>query len=228
MPKIVLIRHAHSTANAAGVLSGQLPDVHLSKSGKEQAERLAERLGKLTISQVQVSPMDRCSETLVPWLAKYGKNVNVIMEPNLVEVDYGKWTGKKLSVLALKKEWRVVQNTPSAMIFPEGESLANAQERAKRALMKSIKRAGNGTALLVSHGDVIKSIVAAVLGTHLDNFQKIVIDPASITVLDFDGNDFRVLTLNNTSTPIAEYAKVEAMARRRKALLGGGSGRKIR
>jgi probable phosphoglycerate mutase len=100
VPKIVLIRHAHSTANAAGVLSGQLPNVHLSKSGQEQAERLAERLGKLTIAQVQVSPMDRCSETLAPWLAIYGKNVNVITEPNLVEVDYGKWSGKKLATLS--------------------------------------------------------------------------------------------------------------------------------
>jgi len=82
----------------------------------------------------------------------------------------------------------------------------------------------SGLQVIVSHGDVIKSIVAAVLGTHLDNFQKIVIDPASITVIDFDGSDFRVLTLNNTSTPISELAKVEGKKRRNRALLGGGSG----
>jgi broad specificity phosphatase PhoE len=110
------------------------------------------------------------------------------------------------------------------MYFPAGEGLAHVQVRAMRAVHSAA--AEGGLQVLVSHGDVIKSIVAAVLGTHLDNFQKIVIDPASITVLDFDGTDFRVLTLNNTSTPIVDFAKTSAKKRAAKALLGGGSGKK--
>ena len=107
------------------------------------------------------------------------------------------------------------------MYFPDGEGLANVQVRAMRALHQAAATPGNQ--ILVSHGDVIKSIVAAVLGTHLDNFQKIVIDPASVTVLDFDGTDFRVITLNSTNAAIADLVPTKKKSIG-KALLGGGSG----
>jgi broad specificity phosphatase PhoE len=98
------------------------------------------------------------------------------------------------------------------------------QVRAMRAVHAAA--AEGGLQIIVSHGDVIKSVVAAVLGTHLDNFQKIVIDPASITVLDYDGSDFRILTLNNTATPIVDFAKASSARRVTRALLGGGAGKK--
>ena len=220
MPKIVLIRHAHSTANAAGVLSGQLPNVHLSKSGLEQAERLAERLGKLTIAQVQVSPMDRCLETLAPWLAKYGKTVNVITEPNLVEVDYGKWSGKKLATLSRAKLWRKVQGQPSAVTFPEGESLAQMQVRAMKTVHDFFETDLELT-VMVSHGDVIKAIVASSLGMHLDDFQRIVIDPASITILESNGGAIRLTRLNDSDSSVSELLQSK---NKRGHLLGGGKG----
>jgi broad specificity phosphatase PhoE len=160
---------------------------------------------------------------MAPFLAAISKaqRPKVFVTDDLSEVDYGKWTGKKLSSLYRHKLWKTVQNRPSAMYFPEGEGLANVQVRAMRALHMAAATPGNQ--ILVSHGDVIKSIVAAVLGTHLDNFQKIVIDPASVTVLDFDGTDFRVITLNSTTSAIADLvpAKKKSIG---KALLGGGSG----
>ena len=220
MPKIVLIRHAHSTANAAGVLSGQMPNVHLSKSGQEQAERLAERLGRLTISQVQVSPMDRCTETLAPWLAKYGKNVTVLTEPNLIEVDYGKWSGKKLSTLSRAKLWRKVQGQPSAVTFPEGESLAQMQVRAMKAVHDFFASDLELT-IMVSHGDVIKAIVASSMGMHLDDFQRIVIDPASITILESNGGAIRLTRLNDSDSTVSELLQSK---NKRGHLLGGGKG----
>ena len=220
MPKIVLIRHAHSTANASGVLSGQLPNVHLSKSGQEQAKRLAERLGKLTIAQVQVSPMDRCSETLAPWLAKYGKNVKVITEPNLVEVDYGKWSGKKLATLSRAKLWRKVQGQPSAVTFPEGESLSQMQVRAMQTV-HDFFASNLELTIMVSHGDVIKAIVASSLGMHLDDFQRIVIDPASITILESSGGTIRLTRLNDSDSSVGELLQSK---NKRGHLLGGGKG----
>ena len=220
MPKIVLIRHAHSTANAAGVLSGQIPNVHLSKSGQEQAERLAERLGKLTISQVQVSPMDRCTETLAPWLSKYGKNVTVLTEPNLIEVDYGKWSGKKLSTLSRAKLWRKVQGQPSAVTFPEGESLAQMQVRAMKTVHDFFASDLELT-IMVSHGDVIKAIVASSMGMHLDDFQRIVIDPASITILESNGGAIRLTRLNDSDSTVSELLQSK---NKRGHLLGGGKG----
>lgn len=220
MPKIVLIRHAHSTANAAGVLSGQLPNVHLSKSGQEQAERLAERLGKLTIAQVQLSPMDRCSETLVPWLAKYGKGVAVTLEPNLIEVDYGKWSGKKLATLSRAKLWRKVQGQPSSVTFPDGESLAQMQVRAMKTV-HAFFASDQEMTIMVSHGDVIKAIVASSMGMHLDDFQRIVIDPASITILESNGGAIRLTRLNDSDSSVSELLQSKS---KRGHLLGGGKG----
>jgi len=220
VPKIVLIRHAHSTANAAGVLSGRLPNVHLSKSGQEQAIRLTERLGQLTISQVQISPMDRCAETLAPWLSKYGKNVKVISDANLVEVDYGKWSGKKLATLSRAKLWRKVQGQPSSVTFPEGEGLAEMQVRAMKSVHEFFASDLELT-IMVSHGDVIKSIIASALGMHLDDFQRIVIDPASISILESNGADIRVTRLNDSESTIGEILQSK---NKRGHLLGGGKG----
>ena len=220
MPKIVLIRHAHSTANAAGVLSGQLPNVHLSKSGQEQAIRLAERLGPLTIAQVLISPMDRCLETLTPWLEKYGKKVTVISEPNLVEVNYGKWSGRKLATLSRTKLWRKVQSQPSAVTFPEGESIAQMQVRAMQPV-HDFFASNLELTIMVSHGDVIKAIVASSLGMHLDDFQRIVVDPASITVLESNGGAIRITRLNDSDSSVREILQSK---NKRGHLLGGGKG----
>ena len=226
MTRILLIRHAHSVANQKGILAGRTEGVLLTDQGVSQAEELARRLSGSKITRVHISPLERCHLTIAPLLKSIPSKdrPSVAISEDLSEVDYGKWTGKKLSTLYREKLWKVVQNRPSAMYFPSGEGLAHVQVRAMRAVHSAASE--GGLQVIVSHWDVIKSIVAAVLGTHLDNFQKIVIDPASITVLDFDGTDFRVLTLNNTSSPIAEFAKTSSKKRPVKALLGGGSGKK--
>ena len=225
MTRILLIRHAHSVANDRGILAGRSAGVALTEHGDKQAIDLAERLKGVLIAKIHISPLERCHLTINPLLKKSPVKMRpkIMITEDLSEVDYGKWTGKKLSSLYREKLWKVVQNRPSAMYFPGGEGLANVQVRAMRTVHAAAQE--TGLQIIVSHGDVIKSIVAAVLGTHLDNFQKIVIDPASITVLDFDGTDFRILTLNNTSTPISELAKVAGKRRPAKALLGGGAGR---
>ncbi len=223
MTRILLIRHAHSVANDRGILAGRSAGVVLTDHGKKQAIELAKRLQGIGVASIHISPIERCHLTMAPFLdaATPGKGPKVFISDDLSEVDYGKWTGKKLNSLYRHKLWKTVQNRPSAMYFPDGEGLANVQVRAMRALHQAAATPGNQ--ILVSHGDVIKCIVAAVLGTHLDNFQKIVIDPASVTILDFDGTDFKVITLNSTTAAIADLvpAKKESIG---KALIGGGSG----
>jgi probable phosphomutase (TIGR03848 family) len=230
MTRIVLLRHAHSSANAKAILAGRAPGVDLSDRGRKEAQDVAKRLKEINFSLIRVSPMERCAQTIEPLLAQLSKNreANPIIEveSDLVEVDYGKWTGRKLAILSRDKAWKVVQNTPSAMYFPGGEGLLDVQARAMRALNSAAYTPGKGAKLLVSHGDVIKSIVASVLGTHLDHFQKIVIDPASLTVLDFNGVDYRVLTLNSTTAPISAFLNEKVSKKGVTALLGGGSGRK--
>jgi len=231
MTRILLLRHAHSVANEKGILAGRTPGIPLSDRGVKQAQEVAMRLQGITFSQIRISPMERCSETVKPLISSFtksaAKKVAIEIDEDIVEVDYGKWSGRKLAILAKDKAWKVVQDTPSAMYFPGGEGLLGVQARAMRALNSIAKSSGSDAKMLVSHGDVIKAIVASVLGTHLDHFQKIVIDPASMTVLDFNGKDFRVLTLNSTSSPITSFIeKKSAKSNGSRALLGGGSGRK--
>ena len=123
--QIVLIRHAHSQANARGVLSGRLPNISLSEKGVKQSQELAARLGVFPIAQMRISPMQRCHETISPWLATLPPTSQklLITDENLTEVDYGSWSGKKLSVLSRHKLWKTVQGNPSAMYFPQGDCI---------------------------------------------------------------------------------------------------------
>ena len=122
----------------------------------------------------------------------------------------------------MNKLWKVVQNNPSAMYFPSGEGLAAMQERAMRAVYASLESKKKGATVLVSHGDVIKSMVASVLGMHLDDFQRIVIDPASVTVIDFSIEKPRLILLNDSRSNLESF--INAPYRKRN-LLGGGAGK---
>ena len=222
--QIVLIRHAHSQANARGVLSGRLPNISLSEKGIKQSEQLAARLGAFAISEIRVSPMQRCHETIAPWLNTLPKTTQKLLlkDENLTEVDYGSWSGKKLSVLSRHKLWKTVQGNPSAMYFPEGEGLAHMQQRAMRAVHEALNSKRSGAAVLVSHGDVIKAIVANALGMHLDDFQRIVIDPASVTILDYSHGQARLTLMNDSRSVLHD---VLSAPKRSKNLLGGGAGK---
>jgi probable phosphoglycerate mutase len=222
--QIVLIRHAHSQANARGVLSGRLPNISLSEKGIKQSQELAARLGTFPISEIRISPLQRCRETIEPWLKTLPKTSQklILKDANLTEVDYGSWSGKKLAVLSRNKLWKTVQSNPSAMYFPEGEGLAHMQQRAMKAVHESVNTKRSGAAVLVSHGDVIKAIVASALGMHLDDFQRIVIDPASVTILDYSHGQARLTLMNDSRSMLHD---VLAAPTRSKNLLGGGSGK---
>jgi probable phosphoglycerate mutase len=224
--RLVLIRHAHSEANAAGILSGRLPNVHLSEKGLAQSEQLAVRLGNFPVSNLRISPMERCFETISPWINSIVMPNNPRFEPiideQVTEVDYGLWSGKKLSFLSKNKLWKTVQESPSRMYFPKGEGIAQMQSRAMTSVHEVVSSKAKGSAVIVSHGDVIKSIVASALGMHLDEFQRIVIDPASISILDYSTMKPRVLLLNDSRAVVTELL---VAPKRAKNLLGGGSGR---
>ena len=222
--QIVLIRHAHSEANAKGILSGRLPNVHLSPKGVEQSQSLITRLGAFPIAAIRISPMGRCRETIQPWLLSLDAKVQGLLreDENLNEVDYGSWSGKKLSTLSKNKLWKTVQHNPSAMYFPDGEGLAHMQQRAMQSVHEAVAAKGKGARVFVSHGDVIKAIVSASLGMHLDDFQRIVIDPASVTILDFSTANARLIKLNDTGSQLSALLTAPA---RKKNLLGGGAGK---
>ena len=224
--RLVLIRHAHSEANAAGILSGRLPNVHLSDKGLKQSENLAVRLGNFPVASVRISPMERCFETISPWINSIvlpkNPNFEPLIDSELTEVDYGTWSGKKLAGLSKNKLWRTVQESPSRMYFPKGEGIAEMQSRAMKSVHQAVSSKAKGSAVIVSHGDVIKAIVASALGMHLDEFQRIIIDPASVSILDFSSTKPRTLLLNDSRSVVTELL---VTSKRTKNLLGGGSGK---
>jgi probable phosphomutase (TIGR03848 family) len=224
--RLVLIRHAHSESNAAGVLSGRIPNVHLSAKGVKQSEQLSQRLGSFPVAQMRISPMERCFETVSPWINEFVLATNPkfepMIDPMLNEVDYGDWSGKRLATLSRKKEWKTVQESPSRMYFPGGEGIAAMQARVMKSVHEVASMPDSKVAVFVSHGDVIKSIVASALGMHLDEFQRIIIDPASVSVIEYNSVKPRILLVNDTRAVVTDLLKAP---KRSKNLLGGGAGK---
>jgi probable phosphoglycerate mutase len=207
MALIVLLRHAHSVANEKNILAGRTPGISLSKTGSKQAELLVDRLGSTTFDQIFISPMERCHQTIAPWLSASPQSNPLTVDHDISEVDYGAWSGKSLAVLRRKKLWKTVAEQPSQMIFPQGESLLQMQQRALSSFYRLNSLKGSKARLLVSHGDVIKSIVAHCLGMHLDQFQKLVIEPASLSIIDTDNGVSRLITFNDTSGSLGSARK---------------------
>src|SRR5271167_3620781 len=207
---VILLRHGRSTSNTAGVLAGRSEGVDLDDKGREQAVGLIDRIGELPIRAVVCSPLLRCRRTVEP-LAE-ALCLEPLIEDRLAEVDYGEWTGRKIGDLVSEPLWRVVQAHPSAAVFPGGEGLAQVQARAVSAVREHDRRLAEengGDALWVActHGDVIKSVVADALGTHLDSFQRIVADPASTSVIRYTPMRPFVLHVNNTGNDLASGLK---------------------
>lgn len=198
---ILLVRHAANDW-VGKRLAGWTPGVHLNEEGRRQAQALAERLarlpGEVHICALYSSPLERARETAQPIAERLGLEIQVIEE--LGEVRYGAWTGRELKELEKEDLWRVVQGWPSGARFPEGESLRAMQCRAVEAVEAIAERLDNKqAAVVVSHSDVIKAIVAHYLGLHLDLFQRIVISPASITAIGLTPGGPRVLCVNDTA-----------------------------
>lgn len=228
---LILLRHGRSTSNTSGVLAGRSPGVELDDTGKGQAWALAQRLKPVPIAAVVTSPMQRCQQTVAPLLA--GRALTAAVEEQLAEVEYGEWTGRELKNLFKEPLWRVVQQHPSAAVFPGGEGLAAMQARsvaAIRAHDAKVTAEHGPTAVWVacSHGDVIKSILADALGLHLDQFQRIVVDPCSTSIVRYTDTRPYVLRSNDVGGDLAGFAPPRRRRRsgktRSDATVGGGSG----
>ncbi len=199
---LILLRHARSEANGSGTLAGRSAGVGLDATGSGQAERLVARLAGVPLAGVVVSPLQRCRETVAGLAAERG--LEPVVEERLAEVDYGEWTGRKISELTEEPLWRVVQQHPSAAVFPGGEGLAQVQARAVAAVRDHDRRMGEKSVWLAcTHGDVIKAVLADALGLHLDSFQRIVVDPCSVSVVRYTATRPFVLRINDTGGDVS-------------------------
>nr|WP_218885294.1 histidine phosphatase family protein [Kineococcus aurantiacus] len=234
----MLVRHGRSTANTAAVLAGWTPGVHLDDTGREQAAALARRVAPLPLADVVVSPLERCQETAAALVAvdgPTGPRPAPRTDERLGECGYGDWTGRALKDLAKEPLWRTVQSHPSAAVFPGGEGLAAMQHRALEAVREhdariAAEHGDDAVWVAVTHGDVIKAVLADALGMHLDLFQRLSADPCSVSVVRYAPLRPFVLRTNDSGGDLAGFAppRRKRRAARRAvssdAVVGGSTG----
>ena len=195
MPTILLIRHCENDYVKTRRLAGRLPDIHLNKNGQAQALALAEKLASAPIKAIYSSPLERAIETARPIAGAL--HLEIIPFDGLMEINFGEWQGKTLKSLQRLKIWKTVQNSPSLMRFPGGESFADAQNRIINQIEELCKQYGSEDIFIcVSHGDVIKLSIAYYIGLPLDCFQRLHISPGSLNILHISDNRSGLFTLN--------------------------------
>lgn len=199
---VLLVRHGQ-TPTTGKLLPGRAPGLHLADTGRQQAQRAAERIAELpTVDAVYASPLERARETAAPIAAARGLKVQV--DKGLLECDFGDWTGGELKRLMKLPEWATVQRAPSTFTFPGGESFTAMQTRMVAAVDRLRARHPGGVVVCVSHADPIKALVAHAMGTHIDLFQRIVISTCSVTAIAYGMGAPVVLTVNSTGGSLAE------------------------
>jgi probable phosphomutase (TIGR03848 family) len=230
---VLLVRHGRTTANNAGVLAGWTAGVSLDDAGRDQVTRLAARLAPVPLTAVVQSPLERCVETADILLADRA-DVPRHTDERVGEARYGDWSGMDLKKLAKDPLWKVVQSHPSGVVFPgpDGESMRAMQQRAVDAVRDWNDRLGaDATYVVVSHADVIKAVLADALGLHLDEFQRIVVDPASVSIVTYTPLRPFVARMNDTGGDVSGLVPRPKKGRRRTkaastsdAVVGGGAG----
>jgi probable phosphomutase (TIGR03848 family) len=228
---VILLRHGRTTANTGGVLAGWTPGVRLDETGEAQVAAVGERLAKVPLAAVVSSPLERCAQTAAAIVD--GRDVDVQTDDRLGEARYGDWTGRAIKELTKEPLWRVVQQHPSAAVFPgpEGEGLAQTQARAVAAVRAwNVTLGPDAVWLACSHGDVIKAVLADALATHLDNFQRIIVDNCSISVVIYTETRPFVARINDLGGDVAGLIPPKSKRRSRTkaassdAVVGGTTG----
>lgn len=198
MTSILLIRHAVNDFVKTGKLAGRRPGVHLNEEGRAQADALGQRLAAAPINHIYASPMERTTETAEA-IARHHPRLQVEANAAIGEVRYGDWEGKAIHDLRRRKMWQLVQEYPSRARFPNGETMRAAQTRTVSAIEELAQKHPNQMIALVFHADLIKMALAHYLGMHLDVFQRIVISPASISILQLGHSRPFVVCMNDTA-----------------------------
>lgn len=241
MATLLLVRHGRTTANASGILAGRTPGVRLDERGTEQAARAGARIAGVPIVTLVTSPQERCKQTskavLDAQVAAGRPALKPQTEKALAECDYGEWQGRPIKELAKDPLWRTVQAQPSAVTFPGGESMVTMQHRAVSAVRRidaaiTAEHGPSAVWVAVSHGDIIKALLADALGLHLDLFQRINVDPASVSVVRYAADRPYVLSSNTHDGDLSWLvppAKPKGRGSRRPAtdpgaVIGGGAG----
>jgi probable phosphomutase (TIGR03848 family) len=182
MPALLLIRHGENVFVKQGRLPGRMPGIHLNKRGQAQASSLAESLKNMPIRAIYASPLERAVETAEPLAQALGLAIQ--LRPGLQDTDVGEWQGAQLKKLRKLALWKRVQQHPSEVRFPGGESFLELQQRQVKEIdLIRLAHKPRDMVAVVFHCDPIKLVLAHYIGLPLDSFQKLVVAPGSVSVL---------------------------------------------
>jgi probable phosphomutase (TIGR03848 family) len=236
MTTLLLIRHGRTSANTAGVLVGRTSGIGLDETGVQQVADLASRISGVHLRAIVTSPLRRCRQTAQAVMSSQSDGCMMAVDQGLVECAYGEWTGRPLRELSKEKLWNAVQHQPSAVRFPGGESMSEMSARAISAVREwdarlQAEHGPHAVWAAVSHGDIIKAVLADALGMHLDSFQRIVVDPASISIVRYTEARPYLITANSTTVDLAAFLSPPPKKGRNRrstppddAAVGGGLG----
>ena len=217
MTTLFLIRHG-LTAVTGSRLYGRTPGIELDERGRRQAAALVERFRGVRLTALYSSPLERCVGTIEPLAA--AQRVDVRVSDALVEMDIGDWTGRTINSVRRTKLWKVVQRSPSRFRFPNGESFVDAEARVLDEIERIRARHPRGRVAIGTHGDLVRMLVSHYTGAHLDEFQRVASDPASVSVVHLGDSVPRVLLVNDTGSLERFRASPRATAGRRGKLRG--------
>lgn len=187
--RLILVRHA-VTAETGKKLSGRNPGIPLNASGRKAAHEAAANLASLELAAIYTSPIQRCRETASILAKPHGLRPRT--RQSIIEVDYGRWTGRGLKSLYRLKAWRSLMADPAGFRFPSGETLDEVRKRSLRSIQQLVLRHQDETVMAVSHGDVIRSIVAHSISGSVQTIHRLHVAPLGITIVNVgeDGPPF--------------------------------------
>lgn len=197
---IVYVRHG-VTPTTGKILPGRAKGLHLSETGRLQAERVAEDLVANTdVHAVYASPLERARETAKPIGAAFGLKVQA--HKGFVECDFGDWTGMELKTLNRLPEWKAVLQAPEHFRFPNGESYLAMQTRLRDSIAELVETHPSQTVVVASHADPIKMALCLALGTSIRSMHRMDVAPCSATTVRYGQNGSAFVTrVNHTITP---------------------------
>ena len=180
MTTFLLVRHAAHDWLGRGI-AGRLPGVSLNAEGQAQAQALVARLASWPLQAIVCSPQQRTRETAAAVAAARG--LPMLADAGFDEIDFGDWTGTSFDDLRAHPHWPQWVDRRSTAQPPGGEPFADVPARAMAVLHRLCGEHPDGHVLVVSHGDVLKAVVATALGLSLDHLERFDLAPASLSVL---------------------------------------------
>ena len=187
-----LIRHGSYGLIGKG-LGGR--DAHgLNEEGRNQADQAGQRLASLPIKAIFSSPVERAKQTAAPLSARLGLDVQI--DAAFAEIDFGSWTGASFEDLDKSPDWHAWNVFRCAAQVPDGETMLAVQARAMGGILRLSQAWPDSDIAVFSHGDIVKVVLAAVLGIPLDLMRRLEVSPGSVSVLSFDREDAHVLSVN--------------------------------